>query len=133
MARKPASDSIAGKVAAAAALDRDWEIPEGLTLKKAQMPVWRQYTQAKIAWKAIELRTIHRIVELETLYRELTGDEERVSEMLAVLKAIETQTRMVGLQGTTMDAKAVAKDGLLTQGRGKVPIKGNPKLSAVIG
>ena len=133
MPRKPASDSIAGKVAAAAALERGWDVPDGMEpLTAAEKLVWSDYTAAKSAWKAVELRTIHRIVKLESLYRELSEENERTGEMLSVLKAIETQTRIVGLQSTTAQAKTNAEDGLITQGRGKAP-KGNPKLSAVIG
>ena len=132
MARKPAKDSVAGKIAASAALDAVWEVPDGLeALTELEEIAWKQYTQAKIGWKSIELRTVHRIVKLESRYQELAGDLADNAQMLAVIKAIETQTRLIGLQTTSSQAVASDDDGRISQGRGKSPIKGKPGLSII--
>lgn len=134
MARKPASDSIAGRVAAAQAIDRVWDLPEGLEpLTYQEKPVWDDYTAAKTGWKQVELRTVHRIVKLETRYRELSDEKESTTLLLGVLKAIESQTRIIGLQTTSKNASASDDSGRISQGRGKAPIKGKPNLSSVVG
>ena len=73
--REHASDSIAGKVAAARAVEASYDVPEGLpSLSELEQTAWNQYIAHKTDWKPGELRQLHTLVRMETKLAEIEAE-----------------------------------------------------------
>jgi hypothetical protein len=116
MVRKHRSDSVKGRLAAAAEQAKGYSVPDGLTtLTEREQLSWCQYCLARGSWKQAELRILHRAVKLETdletlqeearhvpaVYTKPSGDIAEHPIHVAVrsrLKSLQSELRMVGLQ-----------------------------------
>ena len=82
--RKPAVDSILGKVEAAKRSQVAWKVPEGLSaLNKSEQSVWHQYTSARSDWNDSGLRQLHRLVKMETLAHKIGNEASKTPAVCA--------------------------------------------------
>ncbi len=129
MTRKAAADSIAGKIANAQAAEKEYDTPEGMeNLTKTERIVWNQYVKARTGWKEAELRTLHRVVKLETelrkgqreakktplFYEKISGDyaaHPLHAEVRHMQKMLHSELRVIGLQIDPKHAGAIIRSG----------------------
>ena len=75
--RKPASDSLKGKIELEYAEKREYRPPDDMPpLVGSEKSIWNQYISSKFEWDEKELRTVHKIVKLESQYQDFTKQAE---------------------------------------------------------
>jgi hypothetical protein len=139
--RKPANDSIAGRIASAQADQRHIEVPEGLgELTSAEEIAWNQYISARNEWKANELRALFEVVKTETRINQIREEAENTpftyetgtdpgnithkphpihAELRSEQNALKGYLRLIGLQLAKSAANSIADEGKKHTGRGK--------------
>lgn len=139
MARKIAGDSLQGKINSAIAKERVYLPAEDMAeLVGDELSVWNQYISSRFDWQHAELRIVHKIVKLESLYRKLTLEALDIpafyekssgdlaphpihSEIRQTHKAIQMEVRSLGISHREIERKFSGAAGS-TRGK-KTPSK----------
>lgn len=128
MARRSAIDSIQAKIARNSRPTLSFDIPKGLDpLNERENAAWNDYIEAKSEWKASELRTLHRMVKIESELLDKRSEAESLEskdpfhkEVRDITKLLHCELRLLGLYVTQNQAGSSKGDGkLASQGRGK--------------
>jgi hypothetical protein len=104
MSRRLAVDSIAAQIARNMGPELEYDIPKGLEgLTTQEQHAWNDYISAKSSWKASELRTLYRLVKIETEYQEkrnetkgLESSDPLFKEVREVQKSLHSEMRLLG-------------------------------------
>ena len=131
MPRKPRSDSVAGRIAAAQSGVITHGVPDGLDkLTQPEGAAWQRYISARSGWKAAQLAGLHRLVKLESRIRTLEQEAEATgavyekasgdlaphpihAELRSGYKLLHSELRLLGLQVTLDTARTDARHGAL--------------------
>ena len=130
MTRKLAVDSIASKIAQNMRPDLEYDIPKGMEpLNDAETLAWNDYIAGKSSWKALELRTLYRLVKTESeLYekrqecRELDSKDSLNKEVREITKLLHLELRMLGFAlppNERFSAKSDGKPAVSKRGKKK--------------
>ena len=121
MIRKPASDSIAGKIETSKVIGMEYPPPECLeALTEQEMSRWNAFIEAKDGWKEMELHELHALVKMKSDYEQLRNDDAPTSEKTTLYKTIQAQFRVLGLNSPHSVAVRNAGQGK-SSARGKRP------------
>ena len=125
MGRKSAVNSIAAKIARASGPDLIYDVPRGLeALTEREVYAWDDYIQAKDTWKACDLRTLRRLVKIESeliekrqIAAEMEPNDPFHKEVRDIQKLLHSEVRILGLIvpqnmiGSAKNTGKVAKQG----------------------
>lgn len=143
--RKQRSDSLTSQIEAARSHKSEYQVPAGLgALTKLERTAWNQYCLARDSWKAAELRTLFRIVKLETeikklerearkhdrFYKRANGDWVQHpihAEIRNQRKLLQSDLRVIGLQTSTERKVGAGAGGKLEKPEKPEPGKTSPK------
>ncbi len=139
--RKPASDSIQGRIDSAISAQTVYQSPEGLPdLTELETTAWKQYIAHKNEWKDSELRQLHALVKMETKLTDMESEaavtpftfqasensmikEHPIHGMVSKQRNdIRSQLRVMGLNSPHDIARKNANEGRPSAGRGKAPL-----------
>lgn len=122
MIRKPASDSIAGKIDSSKVIGAEYPPPECLeALTEEEISRWNAFIEAKDGWKEMELHELHALVKMKSDYEKLRNDDAPTSEKTTLYKTIQAQFRVLGLNSPHNVAVRNSGQGKHSK-RGKRPL-----------